>query len=961
MRFSIRILLCVAVVGAGCGDMATDLTLRAAGLYTDPNPHSDAPPGALRVADNVVIRRAGVLEPRPGFRAEETGGGAAYVGIYPSPTGDGSAYYLQKVAGLDDDSGSSVTMGGEYASSEITQSGEYAGAHSARLYNELYIPAWDAGGVARVSNGAARRAGLPRLSSPELTVGAESRGNWLLDDEAVSYRVVLADYVGTRLVVGAPSGYVYVRNTTGVTASVSVRVSFDGSPNVQAGWTIQVYRSPTVAVSIIPNDELALAMEYEVTSTDVTNGFVDILDQSTVLGASLYTNATQQGALQENGRPPACQVLEAYADMMFYGNVREPQRLTLTWSRDPTSGFQNGGIADFVLGDATVTRTSGGFPSQDYEADLYIVNNGQYVRSLVGTTVADYSWIDTLGSVFEMSQGAKATASAQWDSVYWAWFYRDAGVTPSAYDESYWYEPDETQVVNLATGELRSNGQGMNQFAWSLARRATVVASVLDGQQDEQHSILLERDSYAADLGPQDPFSVRLPRSSQRYISASTSVFNTSGGTGDEAPAIEYFSEATERVNRVFYSKKQEPEHVPPVNFVDIGASSEPIIAMKSTRRALFVFKTDGVWVITGDTPETLRVDQIDSTARLLHPKAVAVGGDRVFAWTDAGVVMIGEGGVEANLSAPAIEPDLRAIQVSLQSTADPSLGSTHGCFLSYQDGEERLLLGVPAAIGDDAVDSVYQYDMRTQGWTRWTWATYEVSHAAGIGGRIHLAGEDDAAEGEVWIETLASDEAPHADITQTLSPGALTIVTQTTAEVVVIGSFVIPVGAWVYQGSPGTEFRGVVSAYQGGSPATMTITKISGTLLAGGEAIFDVEVYEPVEQCIEWVAKTAQTPTVTKHWQRGVLTYESDRRMYEATLSFRSDMIHVPASVTTQHTLHDDALPEDVPFIATRAHARSAILLPKLCISQGGARWSISALHLDYELGSSRAGRRAR
>jgi hypothetical protein len=368
------------------------------------------------------------------------------------------------------------------------------------------------------------------------------------------------------------------------------------------------------------------------------------------------------------------------------------------------------------------------------------------------------------------------------------------------------------------------------------------------------------------------------------------------------------------------------------------------------------------VWVITGDTPETLRVDQIDSTARLLHPKAVAVGGDKVFAWTDAGVVMIGEGGVEANLSAPAIEPDLRAIQVSLQSTADPSLGSTHGCFLSYQDGEERLLLGVPAAIGDDAVESVYQYDMRTQGWTRWTWDTYAVSAATSIGGRIYLAGEDDSVQGDVWIETLASDEAPHSDIVQTLSPGALTIVSQTTDEVVVTGAFTVSVGAWVYQGSAsGDEFRGVVTSYTGGSPASMTITKLSGTLLVGGEVIFSVEVYEPVEQCIGWVAKTAQTPTVTKHWQRGVLTYESDRRMYEATLSFRSDMIHAAASVTTEHTLQDDALPEDVPFLATRAHARSAILLPKLCISQAGARWAISALHLDYELGSSRAGRRAR
>ncbi|MGA0355139.1 MAG: hypothetical protein ACO3OC_07660, partial [Ilumatobacteraceae bacterium] len=115
--------------------MATDLTLRAAGLYTDPNPHSDAPVGALRIADNVVIRRAGVLEPRPGFRALGLGGGARYVGIHPAPTGDTSEFYSQTIGSLEDDSGANVpepawTWAIRAATQAITQSGEYAGAHA---------------------------------------------------------------------------------------------------------------------------------------------------------------------------------------------------------------------------------------------------------------------------------------------------------------------------------------------------------------------------------------------------------------------------------------------------------------------------------------------------------------------------------------------------------------------------------------------------------------------------------------------------------------------------------------------------------------------------------------------------------------------------------------------------------------------------------------------------------------
>lgn len=967
MSYSIRAALC-AVAVAACGDgMATDLTLRAAGLYTDPNPYSEAPAGALRQADNVVIRRAGVLEPRPGFRAEGVEGSNRYVGLHPAPTGDTSEFYSQTTGGLDDDSGTAITLSGEYAGVAITQPGEYAGASAAKAFDALYIPSWGGGGVARVRNGVAQRAGLPRPQTPELTVGVADSGNWIATASSVAYRVTLAAYVGDRLIVSAPSGYIFTTNATGSTASVSVRVSFAEAPAVQEGWFIQVYRSPVVASTVVPSDEMALVQEYEVTSADVAAGFADILDQSTVAGASLYTNATQQGALQENGRPPSCKVLESFNDMLFFGNVREAQRLVLSFGMDISSQVQTGGIADFTIADATVVRTSGGAPTQSYSEDLYMVNQGEYVNSVAGATIDAYTWIDTLGTTWEMSQNAKATASASWDSAFWAWIYTDAGVTPADYTEYYWYETDETQAVNLGAGELRSNARGMEQWAWSIARREAVTASVLDGAAAAggaavgQKSILLERDSYVSGLFPSDPFSVRLPRSFQRYIDASTSVFNTSGGIGDEAPAIEYLSVAEERVNRVFYSKKQEPEHVPPVNFIDIGADSEPILAMRATRRALFVFKTDGIWTITGDTPETLRVEQIDSTARLLHPKAVAVGGDRVFAWTDAGVVMLSEGGVAANLSAPAIEPDLRDIQVALQATSDPASGSTLGCFLSYQDGEERLLLGVPAAVGDAYVDSVYQYDMRTQAWTRWTTGDREYSAATSIAGRILFAGLDDGGDGEVWRETLASDEAPHADDITLDLIGSVVSQTDTEVTLALDGSRDdVPVGSWAVQvGGGGPGVRGVVTATADGGdgPDTATIAKLDGGTWDGSSVSF----YLPVEQCIEWIAKTAQVPTATKHWQRGSLAYESDRRMYDATLSFRSDIVHTASSLTTEHTLHDDALPEDVPFMVTRDHARSAVLLPKLCISQGGARWALNALHLDYELGSSRVGRRAR
>jgi hypothetical protein len=848
--------------------MATDLTLRAAGLYTDPNPHSDAPVGALRIADNVVIRRAGVLEPRPGFRALGLGNGARYVGIHSAPTGDTSEFYLQATGSLENDSGANVpepawTWANRVATQAITQSGEYAGAHAAIARDALYVPT--SSGVARVEDSVAVRTGYLRpgqtISSVALDVSATATENWLPTNSVVRYRICIVRESDAGLIVrSAPSSDITVTNSSG--GDRRTQLSLRLPPEILENDVVEVYRSLAVTpASVVPSDELYLAMTYPLTAANVTAGtalFFDITEE-TDLGASLYTNATQQGILQANERPPQAETIAWFNQMLFFGRVQQPRQLVVRMVARPSAGQTltiNGLVYTFTA--STYNPAAGDIPLNGPVPDI---------ARLLCTSINTRS----------PASGAQFVAAHAGDGTIVL------------------YEP-----------YLNANG------AFDFVGSASGMIDLFDPPLETR-------------TGP---------------------VYALSGSV--EANA-----------HRVMYSKLQEPEHVPTLNFVDIGSRSEPIMAMRATRRALYVFKTDGIWTIQGDTPETLRVQQIDSTARLLHPKAVAVGGDRVFAWTDGGVVQLGEGGVEANLSAPAIEPDLRDIQVALQVTSDPATGSTLGCFLTYQDGEERLLLGVPAAVGDDAadsdeVDSVYAYDMRTQAWTRWTWEDYSVSAAATLSGRIMLAGLSSGGDGEAWRETLASDEAPHADVAYTVNFAAITSQTSS-AVTVTLASPVPPVGSWIYQSS--TSTRGVVTGVSG---SVVTIAKLSGTLTSSGEGGSFV-AYEPVEQCIEWVAKTAQAPTVTKHWQRGVIAFESYRRMHDSTLSFRSSLVYAPSSVLSSHVLQDEALPENVPFIVTRNHARAGVLLPKLCISQGGARWAISALHLDYELGSSRAGRRTR
>lgn len=840
--------------------MATDLTLRAAGLYTDPNPHSDAPVGALRVADNVVIRRAGVLEPRPGFRARGLTGGNRYIGIYLPVPGDGDNY-LQRTDRLDSATSTNVLMpawtwANRSATQNLIQSGDYRGAHSAIARDALYLPTTS--GVARVKSNLAVRTGYPRLgqqiSSVSLDVSGVSTENWLPDDSAVRYRICIVRTSSDGLIVrSSPSSDIRVVNIAGGNRRTQIFLRLP--PEILLGDVVEVYRSLAVTPGLlgVPSDELFLAMSYRLTSSDVTAGTANFYDitEETDLGASLYTNATQQGILQANDRPPQAQTIASFNQMLFFGRVQQPRQLVVRMVGRPS---------------ATQTLT---------------------INGLVYTFTA---------STYNAATG-------------------DIPLNTSV-----------PEIVRLLCTSIntRSPGAG-DQFIAAHAGDGTIVLS--EPYLDANGAF----DFVGSGLGMINLFDPPLETRSGPVYALSGTV---------EANA-----------HRVMYSKIQEPEHVPALNFLDIGSRAEPIIAIKATRRALYAFKTDGIWTIQGETPETLRVQQIDSTARLLHPRAVAVGGDRVFAWTDSGVVQIGEAGVEANLSSPAIEPDLRSIQVSLQSTADPISGASGGCFLAYHDGEEQILLGVPTAVGSTLL-AVYVYDMRTQAWTRWTWEDRQIESAVSDNGRIVFVGiNNSSGNGDAFDETLASDEAPYSDITRTYNYSS--IVSQNAFTVRVISStFNAGPGSWVYQQS--TLTRGVVTNVVG---SVVTIQKISGTLSASGA----LTEYRPVTQCIEWVAKTAQAPTVTKHWQRGVIAFESYRRMHDSTLSFRSSLVYAPSSVISSHALQDEELPENVPFIVTRDHARAGVLLPKLCISQGGARWAISALHLDYELGSSRAGRRTR
>jgi hypothetical protein len=128
------------------------------------------------------------------------------------------------------------------------------------------------------------------------------------------------------------------------------------------------------------------------------------------------------------------------------------------------------------------------------------------------------------------------------------------------------------------------------------------------------------------------------------YIAQTTTANGTTGGYTPISDSV--VSENEVKPNRVYYSKYQQPESVPMVNYFDVGAEGKQIIRIFPLRDSLFVFKEDGLYRISGESiPFSLTL--FDSSLTLFAPDSLAVLDNLIYCWTDRGIQAVSESGVQ--------------------------------------------------------------------------------------------------------------------------------------------------------------------------------------------------------------------------------------------------------------------------------------------------------------------------
>lgn len=449
--------------------MAQKTILKAKGLYTDPNQLISVPEGAQVVADNVIIDRDDIIEPRRGF------------GQYGNTFGTANDRAKQLLVYKDRilihydttlmynsvnhaNDGVFLTFDGifEEVSPDLRM-------RSFESNKNLYFTSAD--GIKKISAKTAddfttapnfiKDAGAAKALDVTGTLNSNIDG-FLTGTSKIAYRIVWGyKDRNDNLLLGSPSSRLIITNFN--TDNANVDLTFAIPQNVDSNYFYQVYRTATFTATgsltiddIDPGDEMQLVIEDFPTTTQLTNGVVEITDLAPEDfrqgGVYLYTNPNSgDGIEQANEPPPKAKDITMYQSTLFYANTESRARANIAIL----------GIGDFVsnssaisIDDGTTTRTYTFIGEQE----ITRVDFSSYVGAIPNDLDGNYFLVNSAGDKREYYvwyDNTKTTQTIDFSSY--------VGIIPADLDGKYFvlYTPDPDRTYYIwydSTGSVIDPG-----------------------------------------------------------------------------------------------------------------------------------------------------------------------------------------------------------------------------------------------------------------------------------------------------------------------------------------------------------------------------------------------------------------------------------------------------------------------------------------------------------------------
>lgn len=216
-------------------------------------------------------------------------------------------------------------------------------------------------------------------------------------------------------------------------------------------------------------------------------------------------------------------------------------------------------------------------------------------------------------------------------------------------------------------------------------------------------------------------------------------------------------SDNEELPNRVYYSKRKQPEAVPTINFIDIGPQDSEILRILALRDELYVLKEDGIYVISGTSapdPQTgtggWTVRLVDS-AEILAPDSAVVLNNQIYCLSDQGVIRI---------SGSSVGVISRGIEDRINRIVDADYEYSPNTFGIAYENDRAYVLFTPQSSTDTSATQAYRYNIFEKTWSRW-----EYEATCGIvmrrDNKMYLGNGD---RNYVSQERKNNDRTDHAD-----------------------------------------------------------------------------------------------------------------------------------------------------------------------------------------------------
>lgn len=221
--------------------------------------------------------------------------------------------------------------------------------------------------------------------------------------------------------------------------------------------------------------------------------------------------------------------------------------------------------------------------------------------------------------------------------------------------------------------------------------------------------------------------------------------------------------------NRVMFSKNQQPEAVPIVNYIDIGPKDQEILRIVPLRDSLFIFKQDGIYRLTGTDSTNFSVILFDNSVQLIASDSASVLNNQIYCITDGGIATVTETGVGV-ISRPIENEFIRISTSNFPSFSTATFG------FGYET-ERSYYIWTVTNQSDTYATQAFRYNTFTQAWTRWD----KPQQAGVVNPSTNLLYLADPLTNNVEVERKSQTRRDYADGEVDLSIGSSAVLSNTT------------------------------------------------------------------------------------------------------------------------------------------------------------------------------------